>query len=440
MSIPEKKLKQLEAFFSVLSERHRQVLVMAIKAAKADGEKVLPCDDLLILLGHDEIPQDRCLELFTVAQPLMVETARRCDQIEVSLVKDVWDFFLRDLNPKMAAAWLSDDVALDEIRPSVVSMFGELLATDDGLQTLQARFGDGRIEQLKILISLMQRPDDLQDFFAGWPEVVKNLNEELIAPLRDFNDFLMAENPEITPHLLFLVAAHLEQPFQVFRAVEKVTGHSNDRVMVKTELKVVGDALLDQNDIFLDSFTWEKGQVCDVEAMVLSLRKFVKLTAGWMSEFEIDPDGPWGTRLASQRSLCGKKWGDHMGRVRKTVDLVLPRRRGKLTGRQTMPDLNKDIDEASIALAENEIELLLTASSYASQSGFQASKDKAAKALETRLEDQGRDLLSLLGREDIEDYQKVSAHFAVLVRITHRYLGEEEASILTRRSVAAMAA
>lgn len=441
MFISEKKSAQLRAFFSSFTETQRETLIMSVKAAKVDGGVNLPCDDLLALLEDDEaIAEQRWRELFTAAQPLMVDVTKRSDHIDVALAENVWEFFLRKLNPQTAATWLAGQMSLADIRNSICSTYTELLETETGLQSLAERFEAAHIAQLRVLLSFLACSDDLEGFFAGWPAQVKDLSDELLFPLRDFNEYLIAEHPEITPYLLFLVATHLEKPFQIFRAVEKITGHSNDRVMVKTELKAVGDALLERNDEYLNAFDWEKGQAANVTNMVSSLSGFVKLTSGWMSEFEIDPSGPWGKRLASQRSLCGKVWGKHMNRIRKAVDRALPRKKGNMTGRQTMPDLKSEIDEARIVLLENEICLLLEAGQFSSRAGFQAEKDKAAQLVEIRLEEQSNDLLDLLGDNSSEDYQQIIAHFAVLVRITKAYLGAEDAKVLQRRSAAAMAA
>ncbi len=439
MSIPASKTRQLQALFSRLSEQHRQMLVMTVMAAKADGEIKLPYDELLILLGVDSEQDARWEDIFTVAQPLYAEKSMRCDQIERDLLEIVWDFYLRDLDAVKASAWLSGDLELSEIRAAMIASYTEVMGSKKGERKLVKRFGENKQCQLNILMSLLSRSEELEDFFAGWPQSIKSLGEEHLDPLREFNEHLIAQSPEITPHLLFLVAAHLEHPFQVFRAVEKVTGHSNDRVMIKTELKIVGDALLDQNDIWLDAFNWERNKKCDPEAYVQALKGFVDLTSGWLSEFDVDPDGAWGKRLSSQRSRCGKSWDEHMGRVKKCIEQVLPRKRGSVTGRQTMPDIKKDVIEQEIAMAENAVSLLVAAQPFAAQGGFQSSKDKVAQLLESRLQEQSDDLLAMLAQEH-NDYNQISAHFAVLVRITRAYSGDQDANVLARRSVAAMAA
>lgn len=439
MTISAKQSGQLQVFFSELSETQQQTLVMTIKAAKADGEALLPYDELLSLLGGETIEEDRWKEIFSVVEPLVAKTANGCNQIELALLRDVWEYYLRELNPENAAAWLSGHESLENIRESMVLTFAKLKETKKGRQALQTRFGEDKAYQIDMLLSLLRRANELEDFFAGWEDTIKSLDDGHLFPLRDFNEHLIVESPEITPYLLFLVTSHLLHPFHVFRAIEKVTGHSNDRVMIKTELKSVGDALLDLNDMWLKTFVWEHNQQCDTEVPVESLKSFINLTSGWISEFDIDPSGLWGKRLASQKSRCGKAWDAHMDRIKKSIDQVLPRKRGSVTGRQTMPDIHKDIDENKVALAVNAIELLVAARPFASQGGFQSSKDKAVQMLESRLEEQSDDLLALLG-QDQDDYSQVSAHFAVLVRITKAYLGSKDADILARRSIAAMAA
>ncbi len=422
-----------------MSVEQQQALVMTIKAAQADGEADLPYDELLRLMGAEDVQENRWEEIFSVVLPLSVETARRCDQIERSLLQDVWEFYLRELDPAQAAAWLSGQETVSQVRQSIVSEFAKLSTTKEGQDVLDARFGVDRSHQLEVLLSLLHRAEELADFFEGWPPEIKNLDDAYLVPLRDFNEHLVTKSPEITPHLLFLVATYLGKSFQVFRAVEKLTGHSNDRVMVKTELKVVGDALLEQNDVWLDAFEWQKGQLCNPEQMSEKLNSFGIITQGWLSEFDIDPSGPWGKCLATQRARCGKIWDEHMRRIEKMADQTMPRKRGSVTGRQTMPNLSKLIDEHNVVLAENAMELLLDAQPFASQGGFQSSKDKVVQMLKRRLEEQSDDLLTLLGQKG-ENYEQVSAHFSVLVRMTKAYLGNEDAEVLSRRSVAAMAA
>jgi hypothetical protein len=439
MSISAKKTGQLKSLFSMLPEQHRQTLVMTIKAAKADGEPGLPFDTLLTLLGDEAAPENRWKEIFTALTPLVVENSRRCDQIEETVLSEIWDYYLRDIDPTQAAAWLSGTISLADVRASIVASYTELGTSKSGKKKLEKRFGAEKLHQLEIVLSLMPRSDELEDFFDGWPESIKSLGDTHLVPLREFNEHLIIDSPEITPHLLFLVSAHLLHPFHVFRAVEKVTGHSNDRVMIKTELKVVGDALLDQNDVWLDAFAWERETRLDAQQAAGDLKQFLDLTSGWLSEFDVDPSGAWGLRLAAQRARCGKLWDSHMLRIQKNLEQVFPRKRGSVTGRQTMPDIAKTIDEHKVELAENAVEVLLATQPFASQGGFQSSKDKAIKLLDSRLAEQSDDLLAMYGKTP-DDYEKISAHFAVLIRITRLYSGHSDAENLSRRSVAAMAA
>ncbi len=439
MSISAEKSGQLQALFSALPDVHKQTLIMTIKAAKADGEPGLPFDELLALLGDEEVCEDRWLEIFSVVQPLVVDKAQRCDQIETSVLASIWKLYLRELDPKSAASWLSGGISRTVIQKSMVETFAEFSDSKSGKKTLEKRIGEDHLHQLEVVMSLLPRSDEMEDFFAGWPDEVKSLDDTHLMPLREFNEHLITDSPEITPHLLFLASFRLAHPFHIFRAVEKVTGHSNDRVMIKTDLKIVGDALLDQNDCWIKAFNWERNEKCNLEDAIAGLKGYIDLTSGWTSEFDVDPAGAWGVRLAKQRLQCGKVWDDHMSRTSKLIDQVLPRKRGSVTGRQTMPNIHNEIDEHKVELAENAIELLVAARPFASQGGFQSSKDKTCQMLESRLEEQSDDLLALLGKGD-DDHEQVSAHFTVLVRITRAYLGAKDANVLARRSAAAMAA
>lgn len=129
-----------------------------------------------------------------------------------------------------------------------------------------------------------------------------------------------------------------------------------------------------------------------------------------------------------------------MKRISKLADQVMPRKRGTITGRQTMPNIDRQIDETSIALAQNAVTLLREAMPYASQGGFQSSKDKTLQFLEKLMSDQSDDLLALFSRVEPDEYQKVSAHFAILVSMTRAFFGNQDAEVLARRGAAALAA
>ncbi len=439
ISLSSNQSEQLHALFSVLSEAQRANLVMTIKAAKADGESDLPYDDLLCFLEDKEIEEDRWQILFNTVQPLVVNEAKRCDQIEYGLLQEVWDHYLRELDPVLATAWLSGKEEAGDMRDAICSNYLKLMGTKEGRQSLAARFGKGKLYQLDILFSLLPHAEALEGFFGGWPEQIKSLDDSHLIPLREFNEHLMTQSPEITPYLLYLVTSCLLHPFHVFRAVEKVTGHSNDLVMSKTELKSVGDALLDRNDVWLETFIWPEEQLCDPTLYKKSMKSFIDLTTGWLSEFDVDPSGPWGKRLAGQRAKCGEIWDKHMRRIQKCIEQVMPRKRGRLTGRQTMPDVSKKLGQDKVEAAVNAVSVLVSIQPYASQGGFQAAKDKVVQKLESRLAEQSDDLLAMFGHEDM-DYDELSAHFAVLVQITRAYSGNKDADVLARRSVAAMAA
>jgi len=440
MAIPVKKSAQLQTLFSTISVPCKESLIMTIKAAMADGEQQLPFGEILTLLGHEAFHDERWKRLFSVVQPLTTATVQRCDQIGEAFLSHVWEYFLRDINSDQAAAWLSGEEDTAEVRASIIDSFKPLLEGKRKKKKVEPNLAARHEREIETLLSLLARAEEIEDFFSGWPRQIKSLDEAHLVPLREFNDHLIVKSPEITPYLLFLAKSHLRHPYQIFRAVEKVTGHSNDRVMVNTELKLVGDALLDENDTWLESFKWDVGKECHPAALVTALKNFIELTQGWSSEFDIDPSGPWGKRLAGQRARCARVWDSYMTRIQKAVDQIMPRKRGTITGRQTMPDLAKTQEKHDILLAENAVSLLRHAQGFASQGGFQFSKNKAVHLLETRLEEQGDDLLALFGRKNEADNIQVSAHFAVLVGMTKAFLGEDNASILVRRGAVAMAA
>ncbi len=440
MAIPVKKSEQLQALFSRISGPCRESLIMTIKAAMADGEESLPFEDLLVLLGHEDFHDERWKALFSVVHPLVRETVQRCDQIAEAFLRQLWEYYLRDMDSQRAAAWLSGEEDIFAVRKAIIDGFKPVLESKSKIKDAKLRFVSRHVSELEMLLSLMARAEEIEDFFSGWPEQIKDLDDTYIIPLRDFNDHLIADSPEITPYLLFLAKARLRHSYQIFRAVEKVTRHANDRIMTNTELKLVGDALLDENECWLDAFSWETGKECDAASLVTALKNFIELTQGWSSEFDIDPSGPWGKRLSGQRARCARQWDSYMKRIGKIVDQIMPRKRGTATGRKTMPDVARVIEQHDIALAENAIGLLREAQGYASQGGFQFSKDKTVQLLESRLEEQGDDLLTLFGRKEEADHAQVSAHFAILVSMTKAFRGEAEANVLVRRGTVAMAA
>ncbi len=413
---------------------------MTIKAAQADGDHNLPYQDMLVLLEKDAAEQEqRWRSLFNVLEPLIVDHVTRCDQIDSAVIKIVWETFQRELNPELAAAWSAGHAERTELQQAIASEFTRYRHSDEA-NKFMLKLGVEKDNQLTAILSLLSRSVEIEDFFAAWPDEITNLDDQYLTPLRDFNELLIEKTPDITPYLLFLVKAHLAKPHEVFRAVERVTRQSTDLIMMDTDMKVVGDALLDQLAGWVEECSWEHRSIPDITKMIGALHHALELISGWTSEFTIDPAGAWGRRLHSLSAELSRQWESHIKSVEKMVTQALPRKRGKATGRQTMPDLDKEIGEQDIVQTENALKLFVEASPYASKGGFTSTRDKVAHFLDAHMEDQEDDLLKLLHDNGTCSGEDISRHFAILRRLTAAYLGDEAAEVISRRGKAAVAA
>jgi hypothetical protein len=253
------------------------------------------------------------------------------------------------------------------------------------------------------------------------------------------NDLLAENEPDITPFLLFLLKIRLRHPQQILRAIERLSRQNSDLMIINTDMNVIVDVLLDEADALLSNADVEIIELEQVEQITKNLERFGNIIAGSIEEFDISSDSSWGKRLYGISNRAVQFWTSRANQAWKVIDKALPRARLKsfLGGSLTGPDISVELDVDLVKEAVLSTYLLNSVFTYAPRIGFSAARDDVTTAIEERLREQENNLIAMLADPEESDVEQVQSHFAVLVKITQAFCGDQAASVLSRRGASA---
>lgn len=270
------------------------------------------------------------------------------------------------------------------------------------------------------------------------PIWVRTLSNEYAAAIRlAFRDST-AVREDAGPAFMEMLFGHLDEPWQVLRLISLVMDKPSDRYLAGSELASFGERLLADIDRRIDAlkrFDPNRGLEGGVEmaASVHTATTLIDEFGQWLS---INREGPWGSRLASQKRNLALAAEARLREIEPAVIAALPTQPMRFAARSVRgaPRLTAELDTAAVGKAQGLLGFLYETRTCASYGGFGALRTKVVESLDPRVDQYAEDLLEQLhaGDGDVERlraYLEVAAEFLGLIR-------EPKAAEIVRRRTA----
>jgi len=268
--------------------------------------------------------------------PVLLLCAPRADgfeqtQFPPAVIPKLWRA-LKQGHPNLISAALASPVPLpdDSVPPAYDQLCREAAkGLHEGgadyapaIEALNA-FRPGAAAQFAEYLALAPLARQAAPRLPGW---IKGMTQDQVATVRLLFKDAGAIASDSSPRLMELLQAQLREPWMILRIVAATIGRASDRFVADSEMAGFGQRLLDDIDRHLDAlraFDMDGGP----EAAVAAARH-VALAVGQAAEFEatleVDKTGPWGVRLAKQKSQLAGLTEGYLKKCGKLIGEALP--------------------------------------------------------------------------------------------------------------------
>lgn len=449
-SLTAKNIEKLGAFWSSLSPEMRQRVLASANAAAGRDPSQAGVAKLLEKLDALAAPDEGTLQrkrLFAPLDPLTgnpeTDPPSRA-YFSPGFLSGLWAWFddaeqsgFSDTFPASGAP--TEDWQAIRVRAGeALKAFLESARDDRKLESrIVTMWGAGGRETADLAATLLIHDTVLKDALRDVPDEVTDFDPELCTHVRDVYDDVSERAPDAGVWMLLLLMTRLSKTAQIFRAVEKIGRRSDDQLISKTDLAVVGDAVLKDAEFYATRFRRAPTSIEEANEAVAGLASFVTVTVGMTREFGIRKDGQWGKTLFALRAQASADLEKLMSGTQKALNAALPEpRKGKGGVYVPVPCT----EEAIILRAEAQLRFLGGAGEWAAQAAIGSVQKKAEDAAVAALEECCGHLINVLQHSDGETQRLASAGLDVIARLQEALGQVESASLTRRRNAAAMAA
>lgn len=188
--------------------------------------------------------------------------------------------------------------------------------------------------------------------------------------MRDLYDALSKRNSDAAPYVAVVAMNRLQRPCEALRLPMLVCRQTNDALISKTDMGLVGEILFARMDALQAAIMATRPSAFDAETLVAQVANFSELSSSVVKEIEVRRNGPWGQRLLKDRAAVGNVMEGFMDRAAKEVAAALPMQKGA-------SDFTRPIAPEKRANALNYARLVGGARHFAAAASF-AAKHKTA--------------------------------------------------------------
>ena len=272
-------------------------------------------------------------------------------------------------------------------------------------------------------------------------EWLGRLNDERIAAARVAFRDATAIAEDAGPRLLEILYAHLDEPWAVLRLISAVMQRPGDRFVASTELAVFGERMLDNIDAQLKrvaAFDADRGREGG-----LATGEAVRTASLEIHEFnesmDLQPDGPWGSRLVRQRKTLVQAVEGRLKAVESEVAAALPLQSSgnRRSGLHGQPRLTADPDPRQVQRAMAFLAFMVDVRSAGERLGFGALWGRTTEQVQARLDTYVEDLLEKLRAGEGDNLDRVRAYLDVAAEVMGALSDDRAAQIVRRRMAAA---
>jgi hypothetical protein len=377
--------------------------------------------------------------------------AKQKADIARSTVEPAWCWIAGTLVPDQASAFVHEtrallvarnlDAALERtIRfwPVAAQAMQQALAEPRGRKAAERVLGDSMAvadaAEMALLLSAGPVMLRLHDVL---PAPVPSLTEPLLWELRAIYDDLVQSQPDVAPYVAVVAMNRLARPCEALRLPLQVTRHTDDTLISKTDMGLVGEILFARMDALKNAIQMTRHPLFDAEMLAEQVKSFADLSSGITREIDLKREGQWGKRLLADRAGIGRVMDGFMERAPREVLAALPLVRG--SGPKAA-DFSRTVPDEKRQMALRYGRLVAMSRNFAAAASFAARQKAAEEEIGNEIRRYVEDLLRAL-REPAHPHITVArAQFELCVELVAMLFSETEAELLRRRGRAAQAA
>jgi len=453
--VPQDKSGLLKAFLGGLPGPAAARLAMAVEVDRLMDGHTLPHDDIMEGLrpvlrreNYDRTPTP--LRLFCRPfQDLLSSIPRRSKQkgsIARGTLVPAWNWLNQTLLPKESAAYAAECKALVLARrpddavaraakfwPVAAAAMQQAIASEAGRQAAQKILGNGfAVEDIQDMALLLSAGEIIEKLIELLPAPVASFHEQLVWQVREIYDRLVKDMPDVAPYVPVVVMNRLARPWEALRLPLLVTRHTDETLICKTDMGLVGEILFARMDAQRNAIQATRHPMFDAESLMEDARNFADISSHIAKEIELKREGEWGKRLLAERVQIGKVMESFMDRAPREFAAALPTSRGKGADFSRHPGTEKH------DMALRYARLVAGSRHFAAAASFAAKQKEANDELATLLKRYNEDVIKALKSEPQNPV--VNAQFLLCCELTAILFSDAEAELLRRRGRAATSA
>lgn len=449
--LSESKKTRLSSFWAGLPPRMRAKLVAAAESGAQSDPQSAQLFDILSALESSLSPSDQVARgrFFEPLASLTGDPTRDPPSkayFTPRFLDHLWDWFRDQLGEDFVSAAIKDNnlawhdswAARRVAAGQALRDFLDASATDRKAQArLAALWGAGGAERARDACTLLINGTEIGAALKDFPDPIRDLDPDLCTRLRDAYERFADTAPEAGLWLLLSAMARLTKTAQIFRAIEKIGRRSDDLLVSKTDLATVGDAVFKDAEHFAARLKHAPDTLEEARIAVDGLANYATITVGMTREFGIRKDGRWGKQLFGLRSQVSSDLERIFGSVQRALEKALPQPRKGKGGILTPAEIPA---EPLVEKAEARLHFVAGAHEWASQAAVASIHKKTEEAATAILDDCSSALINLVQHSGGAEQALASRGLDVLARLFEAAGQDENASLIRRRSAAALAA
>jgi hypothetical protein len=453
--MPDHKTGLLKAFLGGLPGPVAARLAMAVEVDRLMDGRGLPHEVILeglrpTLRREQNDRRPTPLRLFCRPfQDLLTCQSRKVKQkaaIARGSLVPVWNWVSLTLIPDAAQDYVTDtrvEVLKDRLDgaiaratqfwPVAAEAIRRALSTEAGRQAAQKCLGDAfAVADAAEMALLLSAGEVIERLSALLPAPVANFNEQLVWEVREIYNQLAQTYPDAAPYVAVITMNRLSRPWEALRLPMLVTRHTDETLISKTDMGLVGEILFARMEALKESIQVTRHPIFNADKLMEEVKAFADLSSNIVKEIELKRQGEWGKRLLTERVEIGKVMESFMDRAPREVGAALPMH--KATG----ADFSKPLAPEKREMALRYARLVTGSRNFAAAASFAAKQHATSEELCSLLKRYNEDLVKALKAEP--QNETATAQFKFCMEMTAILFSEEEAELLGRRGRAAQSA
>ena len=453
--LPDNKTGLLKAFLGGLPGPAAGRLAQAVEADRLMDGHALPHEAILeglrpVLRREHYDRRPTPLRLFCRPfQDLLTCQPRKVKQkaaIARGTLVPVWNWVSLTLIPDEVQAYVNDTrdnvlkqrldgaiVRAAQFWPLAAEAISKALATEAGRQAAQKSLGDAfAVEDAAEMALLLAAGEMIEKLSVLLPTPVAVFHEQLVWEVREIYAQLAQTHPDAAPYVPVITMNRLSRPWEALRLPLLVTRHTDETLISKTDMGLVGEILFARMEALKESIQATRHPLFSAEKLMEEVKTFADLSSNIVKEIELKRQGEWGKRLLVERVEIGKVMENFMDRAPREVSAALPMH--KATG----ADFSKPLAAEKKEMALRYARLVTGSRNFAAAASFAAKQRATYDDMGTILKRYNEDLVKALKAEPKNEI--ANAQFQLCTELTALLFSEEEAELLRRRGRAAQSA